>query len=141
MTRLATLPYLTDLQRTRRPAQKGKTRLEVRMAQSAQQLTADRAFQREVWTRDRYTCRCCRRKVHRALARIPMRGEVHHLHGRLGALRTESRCALLLCCACHERVTGRVNDRLTIEATQTFEVDGQTYTDARQPVIFRRSVG
>ncbi len=72
------------------------------------------------------------------LGRVPERGEVHHCHGRTGDLRFESKAALLACLGCHERLTGRVNDKLVIIPSKTFTLNGQEYTDARKPVTFRK---
>ena len=46
--------------------------------------------------------------------------KVHHLHGKLGALRYEDRAALLPCLDRHERVTGTVNDKLRVVGSKTF---------------------
>lgn len=100
----------------------------------------EKKFSGQVWHRDRNRCRCCGRKVIKTLARVPERGEVHHIHGRIGDLRYEARAALLLCLRDHERVTGRVNQhRLTIVATKTFTTKQGTFTDASQPVTFQEA--
>lgn len=100
----------------------------------------EQKFRGEVWFRDRHRCRCCGRKVVKTLARVPERGEVHHIHGRIGDLRYDSRAALLLCLQHHERVTGRVNQhRLMIVATKTFRTVQGTFTDARETVHFREA--
>ncbi len=136
------LPTSADVaaRRVGRPIAKGKTRLEVRTATRPITKLEELTFRRLVWIRDRYRCRCCRRKVLKTLARIPERGEVNHLHGRVGKLRFEVRAALLLCLTCHERVTGRVNTpRLRIVASQTFTTTQGTFTDATYPVTCRRA--
>lgn len=133
------LPTPEDVYRMRKgsPISKGKTRLqEVVEARPLTKVT-DKDFKHEVWIRDKNRCRCCGRKVLKTISRVPERGEVHHIHGRRGDLRFEPRAALLLCLSDHERVTGKVNDKLHIVASKTFELKGETYTDARQPVTFK----
>ena len=120
--------------------QKGQTRLEVRTAARPLTKVTEKAFRAEVWKRDKHRCRCCGRKVIKTMGRFPERGEVHHVHGRLGDLRYEVRAALLLCLEHHERVTGRVNTkRLTIVASKTFVTRQGTFTDAREPVTFQEA--
>ena len=99
----------------------------------------DRDFRKAVWQRDGYECRWCGCPVQRSLGRTAERGEVHHIHGRLGILRWEVKAALLLCCECHEKVTGRVNERWRIVGDKTFTAaDGHKYTDATHGVTFER---
>jgi len=136
------LPTSADVaaDRVGKPVSKGKTRLEIRIQQAPRTKLDELTFRRVVWIRDRYRCRCCRRKVMKTLARIPERGEVNHLHGRIGKLRYEVRAALLLCLLCHERVTGRVNTpRIRIVASATFTTKQGTFTDATYPVTCRRA--
>lgn len=133
---LSDLPSLD--QRPRQACPKGKSRLQITADAKPLTLVDEKAFKTEIWRRDAYRCRCCHRKVVKDLKRLPERGEVHHIHGKLGDLRFESRCALLLCLMCHEKVTGRVNERIVILATRTFEIKGQRYTDARYAVRFER---
>ena len=118
---------------------KGKTRLE--RAIEARPLTKvdEKAFKASVWHRDRKRCRCCGRKVQQVMGRVPERGEVHHIHGRGGDLRFEPITAILLCLRDHERVTGRVAEKWTIQPTKTVTIRGQVYTDARHPVTFVRT--
>lgn len=137
---LAKLPTVADVERDRRgPIAKGPTRLERTMADRPLTKIDEQQFKREVWTRDRYRCRCCGRKVVRGLlSRVPERGEVNHLHGRTGDLRYEVRAAALFCMPCHEKFTGRVNaHRLQIIPTKTFTTKQGTFTDATYPVTFR----
>ena len=135
---LSDLPTLSD--RPRMACQKGKTRLEVTVTQRPLTKVDEKAFRTDVWTRDKGHCRCCLRKVIRILDRVPERGEVHHIHGRGKDLRFEARAALLLCLTCHERITGKVNaHRLIVVATKTFTMRGETFTDARSPVVFKET--
>lgn len=120
--------------------QKGKTRVEAKADAKPLEVVDEKKFRAEVWHRDQNRCRCCGRKVIKTLARVPERGEVHHIHGRVGDLRYEVRAALLLCLRDHERVTGRVNQhRLVIVATKTFTTKQGTFTDARKPVTFQEA--
>ena len=96
-------------------------------------------FRNDVWKRDRNQCRRCHRTVIRSLEHVKTRGEVHHCHGRIGALRYETRAALLLCLQCHQRVTGAVNDKLFIIASRGFRLAGSVCIDARHPVRFERA--
>lgn len=133
------LPTLAEVEALRRgkPISKGATRLEKVVDERKLTKVTDKDFKKEIWSRDKARCRCCGRKVLKTISRVPERGEVHHCHGRRGDLRFESRAALLLCLADHERVTGKVNDKLHIVASKTFELKGEKYTDARHPVTFK----
>lgn len=132
------LGTLDQAQRGYRDSAKGKTRLEIAMDARPLTRVDEKQFKAEVWKRDQSHCRCCGRKVQKMLGRVPERGEVNHIHGRTGDLRFDPRAAILLCLACHERFTGRVNQhRLTIIATKTFETRQGVFTDARFPVVFK----
>lgn len=133
------LPTLAEVEAMRagKPIPKGNTRLQDVMKARPLTKVTEKDFKLEVWTRDKNRCRCCGRKVQKILGRVPERGEVHHVHGRTGDLRFESKCALLLCLTCHERVTGKVNDKLVIVPTKFVEINGEKYTDARAKVTFR----
>lgn len=121
---------------------KGKTRLEQTVADTKQATVDDQSFRADVFKLDKGQCRCCGRKVQRTLGRVPKRAEVHHVHGRRGALRYEVRAALLLCLTCHERCTGKVADKLVIVASVTFTLTMksgvETFTNTRHPVSFRK---
>lgn len=122
---------------------KGASRLEDTKAAQKQELIDDKAFHREVWTRDKKHCRCCGRKVIKTISRVPERGDVHHIHGRLGDLRFEPRAACLLCAECHEKVTGAVAIKLVIvpaTAKGYWSYPGKTehYIDARKRLNFER---
>jgi hypothetical protein len=143
VTRVRDLPTVDEMaaERARKNEgfPKGKSRLEVRKDQKPLTVVDERTFKAIVWKRDDSHCRKCRRKVVKGLIkRVPERGEVNHIHGRLGDLRFEDRAALLLCLSCHELVTGKVNERWVILATKTFKIGEREYTDARFPVVFRR---
>lgn len=126
-----------DALRAGKPISKGPTRLEKTVQDRKLTTVTEKDFKAEVWKRDKNRCRCCGRKVQKILGRVPERGEVHHVHGRTGDLRFESKCALLLCLTDHERVTGKVNDKLVIVPTKFVEINGEKYTDSRAVVTFR----
>lgn len=136
-------PNLDALQvydpRKRIDCQKGKSRLELAAEEKKFTVVDEKAFRKAVIDRDGKVCRCCGRKVIATMARVPERLEVHHIHGRRGDLRYEPLAALVLCLTCHEKVTGRVNEKVVIVATKTFVMREREYTDARAPVIFKRA--
>jgi hypothetical protein len=132
------LPTLADQQATRRATPKG-TPVKTPARAKPGKRNEDKAFHDDVWRRDRSVCRRCGTGVRRWLSadtRQPL-GDVHHLHGRVGDLRYEPRAALLLCPACHERVTGTIGKpKVHVVATKTFTIRQGTFTDARFPVRF-----
>ncbi len=137
------LPTMAEMDAERRgkPLLKGQSRLERAVEDETLTVVDAKAFKSEVRARDRYHCRKCLRAVTVLVSRVPERAEVHHIHGRHGDLRFDSRCALLLCLRCHEQVTGRVNERWIIIATVTLTIPslpGRELTDARYPVQFER---
>jgi hypothetical protein len=132
------LGTLDQAQRGYRDNAKGKTRLE--LAMDARPLTRvdEKQFKAEVYARDGRFCRCCGRKVIATIARIPERREVHHIHGRIGDLRFDSRAAIQTCGFCHQRLTGKINDRrLFVIPTQTFTTRQGTFVDARFPIVVK----
>lgn len=135
-------PALSETVQTQRPNGKGPSRLEESKADEKRVVITDRDFKKAVRDRDRMRCRKCGCKVEVTMKRQSNRAEVHHLHGRLGPFTHEDRCALLLCLFCHERVTGKVNDRLFIRGTKFLTIQTkqgpQTCTDARAKVLFER---
>ncbi len=136
------LPTLADMDAALRgkPQPKGASRLQEAKAEKKLAVVDEKAFRAEVWTRDKSRCRKCGRKVVKAITRIPERGEIHHLHGRLGDLRFEAKAALLLCLTDHELVTGKVNERWVTQATKTWTLrNGEVVTDARAKVKFVRA--
>lgn len=124
---LASLPTLAEV----------RTKTEQRI----DERKAEAAWKKAVWTRDRGHCRWCRRVCRQCLDLAADRGEVHHVSGRVvRALRWDRRNGLLLCAACHERVTGRVAEKVLMHSRHTFTVDGVRYLDADRPVHFKRIV-
>lgn len=135
---LAKLPTAEEVAAGRGPLWKGQTRLEAQTAEKKLTLVDEKAFRKTVIARDKHHCRCCLRKVVRTIAHVAERLEVHHIHGRRGDLRFEDRAALLLCLRCHQRVTGKVNDKLKIVPSKTFTTSQGEFTDARAPVTFEK---
>lgn len=126
--------------RAGKPIPKPQTRLEARIEKKPLKVIDEKEFRRQVWLRDKEHCRCCGRKVQKVLGRVPERGEVNHVHGRVGDLRFEVRAAILMCLKCHERFTGRVNaHRLQIIASKTFTIRQGTFCDATYPVTFKEA--
>lgn len=125
-------------ERQGKPLDKGTSRLEKKTEVKKLTTVTDAQFRAIVFDRDKGRCRCCLRRVIKTLDLQMNRAEVHHCHGRRGALRHDDRAALLLCSGCHEKVTGKVNEKVIIEATQTFRTERGEYTDARVPVVFKR---
>lgn len=134
------VPTVAEIEAERRgkPLLKGPSRLEQKTEDRKLVMVTDGQFRKIVLERDHYRCRWCLCAVVRTTELVGNRAEVHHVHGRRGILRHEDRCALLLCLSCHEKVTGRVNERWIIVATVTLEIDGRTLTDAREKVTFER---
>lgn len=136
----ARLPTVEEVAAARlgKPILKGTSRLQATIAARPLTKVDEKEFKRIVRLRDRHRCRMCGRKVRYVVERVPERGEVHHVHGKVGDLKFEDRCALLLCLEDHERCTGRVNEKYVIVPTKTIVLRGETCTDARAPVSFVR---
>ncbi len=132
------LPTLASQRAQPQACPKGKSRLETTQAEKKLTVVDERAFKAEVLKRDRGRCRMCGRKVLKALARIPERAEVHHLHGRLGDLRFEARAAILVDCQCHEKLTGRVAEKWIAIGSRFWTLNGDKLIDARARVTFQR---
>lgn len=128
-----------EAMRRGKPIAKGPTRLEKTIEARPLARVDEKAFKDIVWKRDHNHCRCCGRKVQRVMGRVPERGEVHHCHGRTGDLRFEDKAAILVCLQCHERLTGKVNDKLVAIPSRTFTTRQGTFTDARHPITFRKA--
>lgn len=117
---------------------KGASRLEDRTAEDKENEKKDEKFRRDIYRLDKGVCRCCGRKVERKIDRVVDQAQVHHVHGRIGDLRWELRNGILLCASCHERVTGKVNDRLQIIGTKFYRLDKQRLINAREKVRFEK---
>lgn len=139
MTRFAFLPTLAEQHSARSAVQKSAmtSQLQDDKAAARQAKKDEAIFRAAVWQRDAGLCRCCGRKVRKTIARVPERGEVHHVHGRIGALRYLVQAAVLLCAEDHEKVTGTVGmSKLRIVGSTTFKVDGVPCIDCSAPVRF-----
>lgn len=124
-----------------KPQPKGASRLQEAKAEKKLTLVDEKAFKKAVWDFAGGCCQKCGRKVFKMIARVKERGEVHHIHGRMGDLRFEARCAILACVDCHEQLTGRVNEKYIVVPTKTWTLpNGEVVTDARAKLKFRRIV-
>lgn len=140
-TSVTRLPTLADVQASYRgkPILKGKSRLEQTVEDTKSEVKQERAWKKAIWTRDGGQCRWCKRKVRKCLELVPDRGECHHVVPRENRItRWNPRAALLLCATCHQRVTGKVNERFLLVAKKTFTIDAVSYPDMNQPVTFKR---
>jgi hypothetical protein len=121
----------------------GKSRLELQAEQEAADKHADTVFKAQVWTLDKGLCRMCKRVCEKGGKRRPERGEVHHVEGRaIPAIRYDVRNGILLCAVCHEKVTGRVNEKWVLVTVHVYKllIKGgiQVFKDARKPCTFER---
>jgi hypothetical protein len=115
---LATRPK-PDLQKSAQPS-----RLQVKDAKDK-----DDAAKLKVW-RDEVV-RLSVKTLH------PRRAECHHLAGRDDrAVRYDTRAGALTCLKCHERITGKVNDKLKVIPTMWFTKNGKKYPNADFPLTF-----
>lgn len=137
---LSRLPRLDEVRRLSQKCPKGKSQLQAATDEKRLTLIDERAFKKAVWDRDGGHCRCCRRKVIKSMTKSKERAEVHHIHGRGKDLRFEPRAAILVCGFCHERLTGKVNDKLIIIASKTFRIRQDEYTDATFKLAFEKVV-
>lgn len=141
MSDFSNLDHLQVLDpRARMACPKGLSRLQEVKAEQKLTVVDERTFKTEVWTRDAGCCRMCGRKVRKGVGRVPTRGEVHHLHGRRGDLRFESKATILVCLECHEKLTGRVNERWIAVGSAFWTLKGAMLIDARAPITFQRAV-
>lgn len=135
---LGTLDQIADL-RKGKPILKGESRLQKTAKDDKDESKLERAWHKGIDKRDKGICRWCGRKTIKTLDRVPERREHHHVSGRVVvAIRWLVKNGLTLCCTCHERVTGRVNERFVIVPKKTFVVDGIAYADADKPVKFKK---
>lgn len=132
------LPTLAD--QAGGPQPKGDSRLEDRDAERRLTIVTDKAFRKEVWIRDQFACRWCGGKVRKTIEHVPDQGQVHHIHGRLGVLRHETKCAALFCLECHELLTGKVNERWIVVGTVWWSLpnSAEPLIDARALIHFDR---
>jgi hypothetical protein len=136
-------PTIADMrrQRTATPKSEMKTRLKEKTEKRTDESKAEREWRKVIWKRDEGKCRWCKRKVAKTIELIPERGECHHVVGRANqATRWEPRNGILVCASCHERLTGKVNEKHVLVAAKTYTLDGVQYPDASKAVQFKRVV-
>lgn len=114
-----------------------------RSQENAEKLTADdkaeKACKAAVWKLDKGCCRWCQRKVERKMDLLPDRAEFHHVNGRVViAIRWDIRNLALFCRACHEKLTGKVNERFLIASNKFFSVARVQYINARKPFTYKK---
>jgi hypothetical protein len=125
--------------RAGKPIEKGESRLQKTAREQKDETKQERAWFKAIDKRDKGVCRWCARKTVATIKRVPERREHHHVSGRVvEAIRWDKRNGITLCCACHERVTGKVNERFVIESKHTFTVDAVQYLNADKRVKFTR---
>jgi hypothetical protein len=136
---LAQLPTLADQDRCAKPKGAEPSRLQRKVADAKDERKEEAAWKKAIWSRDDGVCRWCHRAVRRCLELVPDRGECHHVSGRVVRdIRWDRRNGLLVCAACHERLTGKVAEKHVITSKHTFTVDGIAYINADKPVRFQR---
>lgn len=137
VTLFPNLPILSD--RQARAVPKGASRLEEKVADVKQDKAEERRWRRAVRIRDKGHCRWCQRKTVQTIENVPERGETHHLTPReVLATRWHEKNGVHLCQACHQKVTGKVNERFVVVAAKTFTVDGVKYPSGAGPLSFKR---
>lgn len=130
---------MTNGQPSYNPVPKGRTRLDLKMDRVQEDDTAEEQWRRLVRERDEYHCRWCRRRVVVTIELVPDRAECHHLIRRdVEAVRWDVRNGLLLCLACHQRVTGKVQEKFLVVATVLYVLDEVEYPNGSEPVEFKR---
>lgn len=116
-----------------------KSRLQVKTEKAKDETKDEARWKKAVWKRDCGRCRWCGKEVRRCLDLVPDRGEAHHISGRVvRAIRWDVRNGLLVCAACHERLTGKVAEKHVIVSRHTFTIDGVSYINADKPLRFQR---
>lgn len=91
-----------------------------------------------VWKRDKHRCRVCDCHVIRSLARVPNRGEGHHLAGRADyAVKFDPRNRVLVCALCHEKLE-LLKLFIIATAKQMFRVNGKSYINGDKPIQFKK---
>lgn len=137
---LSKLPTLAEQGRCAKAKHEIPTRLEERQAKRNDDSKAEDAWRKAIWKRDKGKCRWCRRECLKTLELRPERGECHHVTPRENrATRWDARSSLLVCLACHQRLTGKVGgERFVVVAAKTFTVDGVQYPDCSGAVNFKR---
>lgn len=115
------------------------SRRELKAEKRTDEAREEKAWHKAITKRDVDECRWCHRKVVTCIDRLPERREHHHVSGRVVvAIRWDVRNGLQLCGTCHDRVTGKVNEKFLIHSKHVFVVDGVQYINADKPVRYQR---
>lgn len=115
------------------------SRLAVKVEKAKRDTRWLHAWRHDVQERDNMRCRCCHVKVVRLSVQTlhPRRAECHHLAGRDDiAVKYDSRNGVCVCAMCHEKITGKVNEKIVITGDHTFVKDGRRYLNADYPLTF-----
>lgn len=122
------------------PVEKGKSRSQLKAEDDQADVTAEEKWKRKVRKRDEHRCRWCRRRVKTTLELLPDRAECHHVAGRFPlVIRWDVRNGILFCRTCHERVTGKVNERHIVIYSKFYEVEDEgVFPDGGGAVAFKR---
>lgn len=106
---------------------KGPTRLDAKEAKDKIDEKELDAWRTKVYTRDRYRCRVCKRKVSRSIELKPDQAHGHHIVSRkFKPLRYDRRNGVTCCPRCHEDIE---RNRVVIigKAADMFVLDGKSY--------------
>jgi hypothetical protein len=127
------LPTLAEMSATRRAVPKHQiaTRLEEKTKKDGDFEARWRACCKAVDKRDGPICRCCGVRVVATLELQANRREHHHIVRRrkVAALMTDARNVLVLCQACHEKITRNLW-HIVGTAKAMFALEGKRYLDA-----------
>lgn len=143
-TNFPNLPTMAEVNALRHATSKAAmtSRTADRKADDKQARKHEATFIEAVRRLDKWTCRCCRRKVVKTIEHVWNRAEVHHLERRATLdTRYDVRNGVLLCLEDHERVTGTIGkSKLVIVPSRFFVLNGKRYGDARKRLHFEESV-
>lgn len=138
---LSFIPTMDEVPRRAKQKAEIPTRLEEKEAKRKDETKAEQKWRAAIWRRDAGKCRWCRRHVAKTIELVAERGECHHIVGRANPdTRWEPRNGVLLCLSCHERITGKVNEKHIVVAAETYAIEGVEYPDGSKPVHFKRVV-
>lgn len=141
MSHISGLGFADQRQRMACPKSATPSRLEQKTAKDKDDATKLAQWRAEVRDRDEGKCRCCDMKTIKTISLHPRRGEANHVAGRDDrAVRYDTRNGIHLCLRCHERCTGKVNDKLKIVGTAWFTKAGTRYINADHKVTFQEAV-
>lgn len=128
-TGLAGLSYLNQEQQKRRATPKHliPTRLDVKAEKDTIDAKQLDQWRTKVYTRDKFKCRVCKRKVRRTLELVPDQAHAHHIVSRKNkSVRYDQRNGVTCCPKCHEDIE---RNRVVIigKAADMFTVDEKSY--------------